>query len=187
MANSSRIQKQKLLREAEGYLDLITVFADQWPPAPDVRDRLARRALDVLADLNLRTGNQAHVLYLTGQAFRAMERYADAVEPLNKACDLDPENLHYWLALAWCYKRSSRLDLAIEALEEALEADDTEAIVHYNLACYWSLANNAKLAVAYLSRAFDLEADFRDLVPTESDFDPIRRHPDFLALTSVIV
>ena len=186
MANV-RIQKQKLLREAEGYLDLIMVFADRWPPTAEVRDRLAQRALDVLADLNQHTGNQAHILYLTGQAYRAMERYADAVGPLSQACQLDPENLHYWLALAWCYKRSKRLDLAIEALEEALEANDTEAIVYFNLACYWSLANNAKIAVGYLSRAFDLDADFRDLVSLETDFDPIRQDPAFQALTSVIV
>jgi hypothetical protein len=59
--------------------------------------------------------------------------------------------------------------------------------VHYNLACYWSLAGNVKLSVAYLSQAFDLEPEYRDLVLREADFDPIRNHPHFQALTSVIV
>ena len=186
MANV-RIHKQKLLREAEGYLDLLMVFADRWPPSAEVRDPLAQRALNVLAHLQKHPGNQAHVLYLTGQAYRAMEQHADAVTPLKQACKMDPENVHYWLALAWCYKRSDRLDLAIESLEEALDGNDTEAIVYYNLACYWSLANNAKIAVPYLSRAFDLDVDFRDLVALETDFDPIRQDAEFLALTSVIV
>ncbi|HEY2413907.1 MAG TPA: hypothetical protein VGI40_16770, partial [Pirellulaceae bacterium] len=60
-------------------------------------------------------------------------------------------------------------------------------IVHYNLACYWSLAGNVKLAVAYLSQAFDLEPEYRDLVQHEADFDAIRNHPHFQALTAVIV
>ena len=49
------------------------------------------------------------------------------------------------------------------------------------------LANNPLLSVAYLARAFDIDANYRDIVDSEIDFDPIRNHPDFLALTTVIV
>jgi hypothetical protein len=49
------------------------------------------------------------------------------------------------------------------------------------------LANNAKLAIAYLSRTFDIDPCYRDLVANEKDFDTIRHHPSFLELTSVIV
>jgi hypothetical protein len=41
--------------------------------------------------------------------------------------------------------------------------------------------------VTYLAQAFDLEPEYRDLVPQEPDFDPIRNHPHFQALTAVIV
>jgi hypothetical protein len=44
-----------------------------------------------------------------------------------------------------------------------------------------------KLAVAYLAQAFELEPEYRELVQRERDFDPIRNHPHFQALTSVIV
>ena len=103
------------------------------------------------------------------------------------AASLDTENLNIWLSLGWCYKRLSRLDLAIQSLEEALSIAPDDAIIYYNLACYWSLANNVKLALAYLTRAFDIDPTFRDLVPNETDFDPIRAHPGFLEVTSVIV
>jgi tetratricopeptide (TPR) repeat protein len=187
MSDPQRIRRQQILREAEGYLDLITVFGDRMPCRPDVRDQIAQRLLTTLERIDNPGGLKGHVLFLKGQALRAMERFVEAVPPLREAAEIEPQNIHIRLALAWCYKRCRRLDLAIQALEEAIEADPAYAIIHYNLACYWSLAGNVKLAVAYLSQAFDLEPNYRDLVCSEHDFDPIRNHPHFLALTSVIV
>ena len=187
MSKYDGIRRQRILREAEGYLELITAVSSQWPLAPTVRDRLAQRALDALAGLSCRSRRRAHARYLAGQALRVMERHVEAITPLEEAAELDPENIRVWLELGWCHKRSGRLDLAIQALEEALAVDSGEAIVHYNLACYWSLAGNAKLALGYLARAFELDSDYRDLVADEPDFDPIRNRPEFLALTSVTV
>jgi tetratricopeptide (TPR) repeat protein len=187
MAEYQRIRKQQLLREAEGYLELITSFDDQFAPAMSLRKKIAERALAVLKRLPPTSGFRGHALYLEGQALRALQRYGEAAEPLRQAAELDPENIRLWLALGWCYKRTGRLDLAIQALEEALCVDSSEAIIHYNLACYWSLARNAKLSVAYLARAFELDPNYRDHVLTESDFDPVRNHAEFLSLTSVIV
>jgi tetratricopeptide (TPR) repeat protein len=187
MSDPNRIRRQQILREAEGYLDLITVFGDRMPCRPDARDRLARRVLMTLDRVDNPGGLKPHLLFLKGQALRAMERFADAIPFLHEAADLEAQNIHVRLALGWCYKRCGRIDMAIQTLEEALEADPAIAIVHYNLACYWSLAGNVKLAVAYLSQAFELEPEYRDLVPRERDFDPVRNHPHFQALTTVIV
>ena len=76
---------------------------------------------------------------------------------LKAAAELDPENISVWLALGWCYKRVDHLDNAIQSLENALSADRQEAIIHYNLACYWSLAGNADRAIRYLSQSFDID------------------------------
>lgn len=89
--------------------------------------------------------------------------------------------------LGWCYKRTGKLDRAIESLEEALAAEPNDALVHYNLACYWSLAKNKRQALSYLARAFKLQDEFRGLVAEETDFDPIRNDPAFQALLRVAV
>ncbi len=175
------------MREAEGYLDLLTAVGDHWPLEVALRDRTAQRALDALDRIASKNYRRADVALLRGQALRLMDRFQEALEPLRIAAELEPGNLHVSLALGWCYKRVGRLDLAIQALETSLEKNADEAVLHYNLACYWSLAANVRKALAYLDHSFDLEPHFRDLVMDEPDFDPIRHYPEFLALTSVIV
>jgi tetratricopeptide (TPR) repeat protein len=179
--------RKKRLREAEGYLELIMVFADAFETQPAIRDRLARRVLNVLLGLDEPDRQHPQALYLQGQALRSLERYEEAVEPLRQSADQQPENIHVRLALGWCYKRTGRLDLAIEAVEEALAVDPREALLHYNLACYWSLSGNAEAAISCLSRALEIDPGYRDLIGKERDFDPIRKHPSFRELTSVVV
>ena len=51
--------------------------------------------------------------------------------------------------------------------------------MHYNLACYWSLAHSPVKALDALETALTLEPDLRDQIADEPDFDPIRHDPDF--------
>jgi tetratricopeptide (TPR) repeat protein len=176
------------MQEAEGYIDLAMCFADEWPLDQSKRDRLAERALETLSFVPCEQCQDSHLLYLRGLAFRILRRYHEAIPPLKRAGEIDPQNVHVNLAVAWCYKRIGRVDLAIQSLEEALEVNATEAILYYNLACYWSLANHVGLALAYLAKAFELDSNFRDLVADEPDFNGLRNHPEFQALlTSVSV
>lgn len=163
------------------------VLSDRYRLTDATRNRVVNRALETLGRLEEKTRKSAVGLYLEGQAFRVMEQYSDAAASLEKSRELDPENIHTLLALGWCYKRLDKIDLAIQSLEAALAACPDEAIIHYNLACYWSLAKNVPLALVYLSQSFDLDPDYRDMVAEEPDFDPLRDHPEFLQLTSVIV
>ena len=185
MSMLTDIRRQQRIRAAEGYLDLVLVFCDRWDLPPAHRDRLARRALDELSSLAFEEPPRGHVYYLQGQALRVMERYEDAIQPLKLAAEWDQENLNIHLALGWCYKRIGRLDLAIQSLEEAMDIMPGEGIIHYNLACYWSLARNTRLALRYLHQSFELDPNYRDMVEQEEDFDPIRNDPGFQNLTSL--
>lgn len=157
--------------QAEGYLEL----------------GMPRHALDVLSRYGDPETLPEHALYLQGESLRALGDFDRALEPLARAAQGNPNNIHVWLALGWCQKRVGRIDLAIESLEEALTVDPGDALINYNLACYWSLAGNKRQAIAYLSRAFDLKEDYRSLVATESDFDAIRSDPGFQRLMRVTV
>ena len=124
---------------------------------------------------------------MRGQALRAAERYHEAIPPLKAAADAEPSQLEIWLSLGWCYKRTGRLDLAIEALQQALEVNPQQAIIHYNLACYHSLAKQTPQALRFLAKAVEMDDHFRELAEREPDFDPIRNDPGFQSLTSIIV
>lgn len=171
MTGGNRIRLQRILREVEGYLEL----------------EMPQTALELLNRMREPGTFRGQQLYLTGEALRALERYGEAIAPLEQAADLQPSNLRIWLALGWCQKRIGRLDLAIEALERAEEVAPEEAVVPYNLACYWSLAGKKQQALSYLSRAIAMDPDFRERIHEESDFDPIRSDPEFRALTEIIV
>jgi len=182
-----RIRRQQLLREAEDYLDLIDLFAEQWVLPEPIRRRLAERSLGALDRLKAQYADGPQAQFLRGQALRAAERYQDAIAPLKAAADAEPSQLETWLSLGWCYKRTGRLDLAIESLEHALEIDPQQAIIPYNLACYWSLAGQTPHALRFLAKAVAMDDHFRELAEREPDFNPIRSDPGFQSLTSIIV
>lgn len=187
MKTIERIRRQKMIQTAEGYLDLTMAFDDLWPLELPYRVTLADRALEALQQIKRPMGHKPYILFLKGQAARAAERYPEAVNYLEQSRRLDPDNVHVWLALAWCYKRINRIDLAIESMETAEVLEPENAIVQYNLACYWALARDAHNAVQHLAHAFELNPEFREFVDQESDFDPIRDDAEFLALTSAPV
>jgi len=159
------------MQEAEGYLEL----------------GMFSHALDTLAQLDPTGSQKAHALYLKGEAFRGQGDFAGAIDWLEQAAQAEPENFHVYMALGWCHKRCDRIDRAIQSLHRALEVADEEAIVHYNLACYYCLEIRKIETLEYLARAFELDASFRDLVADETDFESLRDDPDFQNLTSVIV
>lgn len=169
MASLTRIRRQRILQSAEGYLEL----------------EMPEHALAAVSRLSAAEMNGI-AFHLKGEALRALGRYTEAIPLLRQAADGAPSDVHIWIALGWCYKRINRIDMAIESLEEGLEADPNLAIIHYNLACYWSLAGNQRNALLFLRQAFELDSQFRELAASESDFDAIRNDPQFRSLTSVV-
>ncbi|HEV3138422.1 MAG TPA: tetratricopeptide repeat protein [Pirellulales bacterium] len=171
MSSHDRIRRQQMVLQAEGYLEL----------------GMPRHALDVLARYGRSDSLPDHALYLQGEGLRALGHFREALGPLSRAAQGSPNSVHIWLALGWCHKRTGRIDLAIESLEEALAVEPNNALVNYNLACYWSVAGNRRQALSYLSRSFDLKDHYRALVGSEPDFDGIRSDPSFQALIRVTV
>lgn len=170
MLPTARIQLQRACVEAEGYLEL----------------GLPQQALRTLQRRGQLVHGDARGCYLLGETLRELRRFREAVYPLRRCLELLPDDIHVALALGWCLKRTGRLQEAILALEQAVKAEPGEAILHYNLACYWSLAHNHSQALQHLAYAIEMDGNFRDLVVDEPDFDPIREDPLFQELTTAM-
>ena len=166
MTTRRLIRCARIQREAEGYLEL----------------GMAEHALQTLGRLGDPTAFDANALHLWGESLRALDRYFEALMPLERAAKAAPDDIHVRIALGWCYKRTGRLDLAIETLEQALIIEPEQALLRYNLACYLSLAGQKRRALRHLSQALTIDPAYRELVEAESDFDPLRADPEFQAL-----
>jgi len=166
----NRILLSRAIEEAEGYTEL----------------GMLEHALRALQRRGALVHSNGRACYLLGEALRELSRYEEALLPLERSADLMPDDIRVLLALGWCYKRTGQLAKAIEALEKAVKVDASEGILHYNLACYWSLARNRTVALRYLAKALEIDTNFRDMIAAEPDFNALRYDAAFIALTSAI-
>ncbi len=160
------IRRGKLENEAAGYLEL----------------GMAQQAISTLSRLGDQSALDANGLFILGESLRSLKRFEEAIKPLRLAAEMATNNIQVLLALGWCYKRTGRLDLAINTLEQALAIEPGEPLLRYNLACYFSLAGNKNRALRYLSQTLSAAPDYRRLIDDEPDFNPIRQDPDFQSL-----
>lgn len=119
---------------------------------------------------------------LRGEALRGRKNYRSAIRSFLSAQALEADKLDVLMGLAWCYKRTGQLPKSIEMMHQAYLAHRDEPIVLYNLACYYSLSGNKDQALSWLGRALRMQSDLRNLIPKETDFDPIRDDADFQRL-----
>ena len=165
-----RTRLQRACLEAEGFLEL----------------GMAGQALLALQRRGQLVHGDARGCYMLGECLRELRRYREAVFPLRRSLELIPDDVRVALALGWCCKRTGKLDEAINALEHAVRVQPGEAILHYNLACYWSLAHDTRRSLQHLAQALSIDGNYRDLVIDEPDFDPIRGNPLFQSLTGAL-
>lgn len=160
MIEAARVARQ--IKHVDGYLEL----------------GLPHRALEILDSNTWPCAEYTHCL-LRGKALADLERYREALVPLERAAAIGPTKSQVYFALAWCYKRTGQLPRAIEAMRTAHRLEPREGLAKYNLACYLSLAGRADEAIRWLGRALVSDPKMRDMAAKESDFDPIRQHPQF--------
>lgn len=116
---------------------------------------------------------------LKGEALRQKRRHEEALNAYRQALEENPDDLGVLMGMAWCYKRLDQLPRAIQTMEQAYQAAPREPVVLYNLACYFALAGDKTQALSWLGRAIRMEPALRQLIPDETDFDPLRNDSDF--------
>ena len=167
----SSFRFRRILSKVEGYLEL----------------GMPRQALEALSKIDEAQRSRFLVQYLYGMVYRDLKQYDTALRYLERALPEKPDIGEGLLAMAWCYKRIDRLDIAIATMEQAYRVSPQEPIVLYNMACYWSLAGDKANALSWLGRALRMDQDLRKLIDDEPDFDSLRHDPDFEMIVRTVI
>lgn len=182
-----RVPTATVLRRTAGFLELaLPLMNGDAAENPAVR-RLLGRGLEELKTLPDDDRCSRAASLLEGEALRGLGEWEAAVGPLTRAASGRRGRVEAAMGLGWCLKRLGRIDDAISALEQAVERFPDQPVLHYNLACYHSVAGDVAAAVEQLTRAIAMDHRYRDLTGAERDFDTIRTDPRFVAATVVDV
>ncbi len=166
LSGEDRLRLEKALSHVEGYFEL----------------GMPEQALEVLQRVRHLVDRDPVASFIYGETLRVLERYEEALPALRWAIERRPGLIQAYLSLGWCAKRSGRLGEAIDALLKAAAQAPHDALVHYNLACYLSLAGRRDEALWHLREAIRLDGSFRDMARTEPDFDALRSDDEFESL-----
>ncbi len=176
------VRHSALLRQASGYIELA-----EFNMAPDREvskpaQKLLRTAIQLLDRLSVTEKSNGNAIALRAEALRALCQFSDALPYFQQAVTDNPKSMTRWLGFGWCLKRLGRLPEAINVLTRGIDLCGDDPILAYNLSCYHSLAGNVPAAIEYLTKAISSDDRFRSLTSCESDFDPIRNDPRFVAV-----
>jgi len=98
----------------------------------------------------------------------------------------DPTYIEALQVLGDVYTRRGRFDEGLKVDEQLSRLRPADALVHYNLACSYSLTEQFEAAAAALNRALDLGyRDFKRLAK-DADLATFRKHPLYKKIRSRI-
>ena len=176
------VRHSALLRQASGYIELAEFNMTANGDVSEPSKRLLCKAIELLDRLSAKEKLNGNATVLRAEALRVLGRFSDAIPYFRRAVTKTPQSMTSWLGLGWCLKRLGQLSDAITVLTQSIDVCDNEPILAYNLSCYHSLAGNVPAAIKYLTKAISSDDRFRSLTSRESDFDPIRNDPRFVAV-----
>lgn len=119
-----------------------------------------------------------------GRAKIGEGEYAEAAEIFRKVIAADENVALAWQLLGYALHVDGKLDEAIEAHTKASMFPSVEGIALYNLACAWSLKNDADKAIGFFEQAVEAGYNDTDIIDNDSDLNNIRSDSRFKSLVT---
>jgi tetratricopeptide (TPR) repeat protein len=101
------------------------------------------------------------------------QRWKDALESGQQLIEAAPERNIGYIHTAYCLHELGRTREARTVLRDGPRTLETEAVYHYNLACYDCCLGDHDGARAHLDRSIQLDKKFRDYAKTDPDLAPL--------------
>jgi tetratricopeptide (TPR) repeat protein len=157
---------QHHLEFASGYLDL-KMYADA------LREADAALALEP---------DQPQAIAIKSAILWHSNRLSEAEPFVARLAELNPRDPAIWINLAYIRRRTQSLDAAVETLQHAFTANPSDALAHFNMACYRAVQQRPEEALGLLRAALALDPKLKELAVAEQDFTSLRSLPEFQQL-----
>jgi len=120
--------------------------------------------------------DRAHplVLKMRVEVCRALEKWETMAELSNHLRTIEPDEVGHHLNMSYAVRRFRGEPEAADILSFALCRYYDDALVRYNLACYWCVMGRVEEAREMLETAFKKDKSLRELAETDEDLAALK-------------
>lgn len=114
-----------------------------------------------------------------GNKFINQKKWEEAIKNYLKALNHDRELQEAYVNLSTAYLGVKQFDEALNTLHSLEAINPSAPLLHYNLACYYSLTENLPASLAALKQAVDLGYKGFQSIQTDPDLENLRNNGEF--------
>ncbi|MGD8375396.1 MAG: protein kinase [Acidobacteriota bacterium] len=116
----------------------------------------------------------------------AAEAFRQGIEKAERHLELNPEDVRALYLCGGALVEVGQHDRGLEMVDRAVTIAPHETGLLYNVACIYATIGRTDEALDHLERAVRAGYNHRAWLENDSDFDPVRQHPRFLAILRTI-
>ena len=113
------------------------------------------------------------ILALRVAIYRGLEKWELMAAISKRLAEFQPNDVQWTVSFAYAVRRANSIEAAKEILLEAEQKFPKEAVIKYNLACYFCQLGNLETAKNYLKRAFEIDPNWRLQALEDEDLTPL--------------
>ena len=135
---------------------------------------LVSEALEQLNTIAAEEGDRLEVLQTKLDVHIAAKEWTPAEEAGRELVTRYPDAEAGWIGLAYALRETGQMSKARDVLLEAeTEHGHSSPLIHYNLACYYSLAGDHAVARGFLAQACRMAANLEQRAFEDPDLKPL--------------
>jgi tetratricopeptide (TPR) repeat protein len=105
--------------------------------------------------------------------YHGLKKWELMREIAKRLTDFEPQDVQWIISYAYATRRADSIQAAKEILLNAETKFPKEAIIKYNLACYFCQTGDTQGAKNYLRKAFELDSSWRAKALDDPDLRPL--------------
>ncbi len=113
------------------------------------------------------------ILALHVAIYRGLKKWELMAAISKRLAEFQPDDVQWMVSFAYAVRRANSIEAAKEILLEAEQKFPKEAIIKYNLACYFCQLGNLESAREYLKRTFEINPNWRLQALEDEDLKPL--------------